>query len=103
VPNPDGTLTPGLFCTVELHIPRRTPALIIPAEAVIFNGGGLQVAAVENGVAHIRKIEVARDLGTAVEVRHGVSPDDHVILNPSVDLMNGSKVAITPSSADVNP
>jgi RND family efflux transporter MFP subunit len=100
VPNPDGTLTPGLYCTVELHIPRKTPALIVPAEAVIFNSGGLQVATVENGVARIRKIDVARDLGTSVEVRAGVSPGDQVILNPPIDLENGGKVAIRPASAD---
>lgn len=102
VPNPDGTLTPGLYCTVELHIPRKIPALIVPADAVIFNSGGLQVATVENGIARIRKIDVARDLGTSVEVRAGVSPGDQVILNPPIDLANGSKVEIRPASSDSN-
>jgi RND family efflux transporter MFP subunit len=92
IPNPDGILTPGMYCTIELHIPRRTPALLVPAEAVIFNRQGLQVAVIEGGVAHIRKISVARDLGTQVEVRDGVSAGDHVILNPSVDLVEGSRV-----------
>ena len=49
---------------------------------------------VENGVAHIRKITVARDLGTAVEARDGVKPGDQVILNPSVDLVDGAKVQV---------
>jgi multidrug efflux pump subunit AcrA (membrane-fusion protein) len=26
VPNPDCALTPGLYCTVELKIPRQSPA-----------------------------------------------------------------------------
>ena len=65
IPNPDGVLSPGIYCTVELHIPRKTPSLIVPADAIIFNSNGVQVAVVENGVAHIRKISVARDLGTA--------------------------------------
>ena len=47
IPNPDGALTAGMYCTVELHIPRKTPSLIVPAEAIIFNGGGLHVAVVE--------------------------------------------------------
>jgi hypothetical protein len=46
----------------------------------------------ENGVAHIQKISVARDLGTQVEVRDGVKAGDQVILNPTVDLMDGSPV-----------
>ncbi|HZC96456.1 MAG TPA: efflux RND transporter periplasmic adaptor subunit, partial [Bradyrhizobium sp.] len=27
VPNPDGALSPGIYCTVELHIPRKTPSM----------------------------------------------------------------------------
>jgi RND family efflux transporter MFP subunit len=92
VPNPDGALTPGIYCTVELQIPRKTPSLLIPANAIIFNHGGLQVAVVQNGVAHIQKISVARDLGTQVEVRDGVKAGDQVILNPTVDLTDGSQV-----------
>jgi RND family efflux transporter MFP subunit len=92
IPNPDGALQPGTYCFVELHIPRRTPALLVPAEAIIFNRNGLQVAVVENGVAHIRKVSVARDLGTQVELRDGVKQGELVILNPPVDLVDGSKV-----------
>jgi len=94
IPNPDGVLTPGIYCTIELQIPRKTPGLSVPADAIIFNRDGLQVAVVENGLAHIRKISVARDLGTEVEARDGVKPGDLVILNPSVDLVEGSKVQI---------
>jgi RND family efflux transporter MFP subunit len=94
IPNPDGTLTPGMYCTIELHIPRKTPSLLVPADAIIFNSDGLQVAVVEDGVAHIRKISVARDFGTQVEVNHGVADGDQVILNPPVDLADGSKVTI---------
>ena len=64
IPNPDGALTPGTYCTVELHIPRKAPSFIVPADAIIFNRDGVQVAVVEDGVAHIKKISVARDLGT---------------------------------------
>jgi RND family efflux transporter MFP subunit len=92
IPNPDGALSPGMYCTIELHIPRKTPSLLVPADAVIFNNGGLQVAVVENGVAHIRKISVVRDLGTEIEVRDGVNPGDQVVLNPPVDLVDGGRV-----------
>ena len=96
IPNPDGALTPGLYCTIELHVPRKTPSLVVPAEAIIFNRGGLQVAVMEDGVARIRKVSVARDLGTQVEVRDGVKPGDRVILNPPVELADGSKVQARP-------
>jgi RND family efflux transporter MFP subunit len=101
IPNPDGILTPGIYCTIELHIPRKTPGLSVPADAIIFNRDGLQVAVVEDGVVHIRKISVARDLGKEVEARDGVKPGDQVILNPSVDLVEGSKVRVRPETAKV--
>jgi RND family efflux transporter MFP subunit len=92
VPNPDGALPSGLYCSVELHIPRKVPGLTVPADAIVFNADGMQVAVVENGVAHYRKVNVTRDFGTTVEVNDGVKPGDQVILNPPVDLAEGSKV-----------
>jgi RND family efflux transporter MFP subunit len=93
VPNPDGALSPGIYCTVELHIPRKTPSVIVPAEAVVFDQDGLHVAVVENGTVHMRKISIARDFGKEVEVSEGVRPGDQVILSPMVNLADGSKVA----------
>jgi len=94
VPNPDGALNPGIYCTVELFIPRKTPSMIIPADAVVFDQDGLHVAVVENGTARLQKITVARDFGKEVEVHDGVKPGDQVILNPMVDLVDGSKVTV---------
>ncbi|MCA1455323.1 efflux RND transporter periplasmic adaptor subunit [Bradyrhizobium sp. BRP22] len=94
IPNPDGTLTPGIYCTIELRIPRKTPSFKVSADAIIFNQGGLQVAVVENGVVHLRKVNVVRDLGQQVEINSGVKAGDKVILNPPVDLADGSRVAL---------
>src|SRR5207249_1443215 len=92
IPNPDGTLSAGIYCMVELKIPRKTPSFVVPADALIFNRGGMQVAVVSNGKAEIRKVRVKRDMGTQVEVSTGVQPGDQVILNPPVTLVDGSKV-----------
>ncbi|WP_441236203.1 efflux RND transporter periplasmic adaptor subunit [Bradyrhizobium sp. 930_D9_N1_4] len=98
IPNPDAALTSGIYCTVELHIPRKTPSYRISADAVIFNANGTQVAVVENGVAHLRKIGVLRDLGSELEVDSGVRTGDQVILNPSVDLAEGARVQTKPKT-----
>jgi RND family efflux transporter MFP subunit len=100
VPNPDGALSPGIYCTVELYIPRKTPSMIVPAGAVVFDQNGLHVAVVENGTAHLQKITIARDFGKEVEVHDGVKPGDLVILNPMIDLAEGSKVAIRSASKE---
>jgi RND family efflux transporter MFP subunit len=99
IPNPDGALTPGIYCTIELRIPRRTPSLSVPADAIIFNRNGMQVAVVSNGKAEIRKVNVKRDLGTRVEVDSGIKAGEQVILNPPVTLADGSKVQPRPEAA----
>jgi RND family efflux transporter MFP subunit len=94
IPNPDGALAPGIYCTVELHIPRKSPSLSVPADAIIFNRNGIEVAVVNNGKAEIRKVNVKRDMGTRLEVDSGIKAGDQVILNPPVNLVDGGSVRI---------
>jgi RND family efflux transporter MFP subunit len=103
VHNDDGTLRPGIYCTVELKIPRRTQSLIVPSAAVIFNHAGLQVAVVEDGIARLRKIEVVRDMGTEVEASDGVAAGQKVILNPKVGLTDGSRVRVRTGNVAASP
>jgi len=96
IPNPNDTLQPGVYCTVELKIPRPAPALIVPGAAIIFNQDGMQVAVVEGGVAHLHKITITADYGLEVEVNAGVKNGDQLILQPPVNLADGEKVHILP-------
>ena len=89
-------LQPGVYCTVELKIPRKAPALIVPASAIIFNQNGMQVAVVEDGIVHLNKITITADYGTEVEVNAGVKNGDQVILQPPVNLEDGDKVHSLP-------
>ena len=98
IPNPDGAFSSGIYCSVELHIPRKTPSLLVPADAVIFNRNGIQVAVADNGKVEIRKVDVKRDLGTQVEVDSGIKAGDQVILNPLVTLVEGSRVRALPET-----
>ena len=92
IPNPDGALPPGIYCAVELHIPRKSPSVSVPADAMIFDRNGMQVALFSNGKAEFRKVRVKRDFGTRVEVDTGIKAGDQVILNPPVNLVDGGKV-----------
>jgi RND family efflux transporter MFP subunit len=103
IPNPDGALQPGVYCTVELRIPRQSPSLIVPASAIIFNQSGMQVAVVADGVAHLHKIAITADNGTEVEVNDGIKDGDKVILQPPVNLADGNKVQIIPEPPAANP
>ena len=103
IPNPDGALQPGSYCTVELKIPRKSPALIVPDSAIIFNQNGKQVAVVENGIAHLHKIKITTDYGAEVQVSEGVKDGDQVVLQPPVNLADGDKVRISSEPPDASP
>jgi RND family efflux transporter MFP subunit len=93
VPNPDGALSPGIYCIVDLKIPRKTPSFVVPADAIVFDQDGLHVALVRDGIVHLQKISIARDFGKEVLIEHGLKRGDTVILNPVVDISEGNKVA----------
>jgi len=102
VPNPDEALASGIYCTVELHIPRKVNSLLVPSEAIIFNRDGLQLAVVDNGSVRLRTVSVVRDMGTSLEIDDGVKAGDRVILNPAVNLVDGSQVNVArPANASV--
>jgi RND family efflux transporter MFP subunit len=102
IPNPDGALSPGMYVTVELHIPRTNPSIMVPADALVFNGDGVHVAVADNGAVRFHTVTVARDFGAEVEVRDGIKPGDEVILKPAVTLADGSKVQPQASAAQVS-
>ena len=102
IPNPDGALPPGIYCSVELKVPRKTPSLLVPADALIFNRDGMQVAVVNHGKAELHNVNVKRDLGTSVEIDSGIKARDQVILNPPVNLVDGSKVRALAGDARID-
>ncbi len=99
VPNPDRVLHPGLYVEVEFAIPRDAPSVVIPAEALLFNGEGVRVATVgpDNRV-HLRDVTIYRDFGTTLELRSGLSGGEKVILTPPADVSEGREVKVSPAS-----
>jgi RND family efflux transporter MFP subunit len=98
VDNKDGTLLPGVYCTVRLAVPRPQPVVTVPSQAIIFDKTGLSVAVYENGVARLRHLDVLADNGAEVEIRSGLKPDDQIILNPPIGLIDGMRVTTTGSN-----
>jgi HlyD family secretion protein len=102
VPNPDGALRSGFFVNVDFAVPRPAPAVVIPAEALLFNGDGLRVATVDNaGRVHLHNVSIYRDYGTTLELRDGLQGGERVALTPPADIAEGQqvKVAAQPNDA----
>ena len=94
IDNADGALAANMYGTVKFEVPRSNPVIQIPAEALIFNKDGTQVAVYENGKAQIRKVALAEDDGDHVAIATGLTPTDRVIVSLPVDLVDGAPVAI---------
>lgn len=100
LPNKDGALLPGAFVQVALPLPAGT-SLVIPANALLFRKEGLSVAVVDqNATVHMRAVQIGRNLGPTIEVLHGVSTSDRVVLNPPDSLAEGDHVTISPAGKE---
>lgn len=95
VPNDDGALRSGLYVTVSFKIPREHPDVNVPAEALIFNQRGLQVATVENDQVTMHSVTIYRDYGTTVDLREGLQGGERVVLSPPATLADKAKVKET--------
>lgn len=95
VANSDGVLRAGLFVNVAFSIPRETPAVVVPDEALVFNAAGLRVATVgADGTVQFRKVTIYRDFGTSAELRDGLQGGETLVLSPPTELADGNKVQI---------
>jgi HlyD family secretion protein len=93
VPNPDGALRAGLYVNVDFSIPRQTPTVVVPAEALLFNGDGLRVATVDDaGRVHMHNVSVYRDYGATLELREGLQGGERVALTLPADVTEGQQI-----------
>jgi multidrug efflux pump subunit AcrA (membrane-fusion protein) len=99
VPNPTGKLMPGAYAQVHLQLPVPMRPLVVPAEALLYQAAGPQVAVVnQNQQVELRKVALGRDFGNTVEITSGVNDHDAIIASPPDYLVNGMKVSIQPVS-----
>ena len=102
VSNHDGKLFPGSHAMVRVNLSTGVNPVIVPVNTLLFrNEQGMQVGLVDsNGIVRLAGITVGRDYGTTVEIVHGLSETDSVIINPSDSLESGLKVRIAKSEAE---
>jgi multidrug efflux pump subunit AcrA (membrane-fusion protein) len=70
--------------------------VVVPVNTLLFrNEQGVQVGLIDsNGIVRLANVTVGRDYGTTVEIVHGLSETDNVIINPSDSLEPGIKVQV---------
>ena len=93
MPNPEGLIRPGMYANAKFTIARAQPPLMLPSSALVANAQGTQVATVTpDQTIHYRPVQVGRDYGTQIEVISGLNSSETILANPTVDLVEGTKV-----------
>ena len=94
VPNPDGSLSPGLFARIRIVVEERPQAVLVPEAALFRDGGDLYVYRVEGGKAVRAKVAIGRRLPGRVEILDGLAGDAVVVTAGQRQLRDGSTVDI---------
>ncbi len=96
VTNQDGKLFPGAHAMVRVNMNTGVDPVVVPVNTLLFrNEQGVQVGLVDSdGKVRLADVTVGRDYGTTVEIVHGLTETDNVILNPSDSLEAGIQVRI---------
>jgi RND family efflux transporter MFP subunit len=97
--NKDGALSPGAFARVHFQIPSDPDAITLPADALLFRGDAVEVATLglDNRIT-LKKVRIARDLGSEVEITGGLGLEERVVANPPDSIADGEEVRLADAS-----
>jgi RND family efflux transporter MFP subunit len=95
VDNGDGSLVPGMYGEVRFVITHSQPSLIIPTTALVIDKNGTHVIAVTpDDHVHVIPVQIGQDMGSQIEISHGLRGGESLVTNPSDLLSEGQKVSI---------
>ncbi len=94
VPNADGRLMPGMYASVSLNVKRGQRSFLLPSTALVPVPLGMAVASVDSeGRVRLIPIEIERDFGAEVEIRHGLTGAEAIITAPGARIEEGARVS----------
>jgi RND family efflux transporter MFP subunit len=93
IDNHDGLLLPGMYATVNFHVPRTVAAILIPSEALVFRSNGTTVAVVDDHhIVTFRQVVVGHDYGASIEIISGLKAGEAIVVNPNDTTFEGARV-----------
>jgi RND family efflux transporter MFP subunit len=93
MPNADELLWPGTLLTVQLTL-REENAVTVPSTAIQVSQSGPYVFVINNDIATVRPVQIARVLGSDSVLASGLEGGETVVVNGQLLLSNGTKVAV---------
>jgi RND family efflux transporter MFP subunit len=93
VPNRDGSLVPGMYAEVHLHLAARPNVLSVPLDAVDGLGTSVQQAyVVRDGIVHLVIVKTGLQTPNRLEIVSGLQEGDKVIVGRHTGLSDGERV-----------
>ena len=92
VPNPIGTLKPGLFVTARVRQPNPTPAVLVPQQAIQTSAGTSRLYVVSGDHVEERVVGLGDTVGTQIEITDGLKPGERVATARVAELADATKV-----------
>jgi len=100
VPNPDGTLLPGMYAQASLTFPVPHRVIEIPATALYNDAQGLRVVVVDaQQKVHFAPITIERDTGATLQIATGLTGDERVVKIAVPGLAEGDPLEVIGSRA----
>lgn len=93
-PNEDERLWPGTLGAVTVTLRVEENAVAIPGEAVQVGQDGAFVFVVEDGLARVRPVTVARTVDGEAVIAKGLDGTETVVTDGQLALRNGSRVSV---------
>ena len=104
VPNPKGTLRPGLYAYVTVIVEEHADALTVPVSAVVRQDSQNYCVVVANGSAERKQVALGLEEGTRAEVLSGLRGEDTIVKGYASSLSDGQSVSvIVPEPAKGKP
>jgi RND family efflux transporter MFP subunit len=95
LPNADLALRPGMYAMVKVGVEKHTDALLLPLEALVMEKANAFTFVSQGGRAKKTALKIGFNDGTTVEVLHGLTGDESVILVGKLALADGAPVNVT--------
>jgi membrane fusion protein (multidrug efflux system) len=99
LPNADGALRPGMFMTVTLQ-GEVMPVLVVPETAIVPEQGNAYVFVIKNSVAERRRVHIGRRQPGQVQISDGLRAGEHVVIEGTQNLRDGTPVRERAGTAD---
>jgi RND family efflux transporter MFP subunit len=99
VPNPNGSLVPGMYAEVHLHLADRPNVLSVPLDAIDGIGTSVQQAyVVRDGVLHLVPVTIGLQTAARVQIVSGLQRGDQVVVGRHTGLADGERVQAEPAT-----